>query len=128
MSDLLGLGKWADVAKYGEWIGAAFGFLAWALGHPSTGAWIVGAILILAVFRRAWPFANVPNIDSFLGKGIVVVGLFLVLGGFAWRATDEILSSHPAKATEAHQNAPKPNSGGGSHPAQGQASKTDNGA
>ena len=81
MSDLFGLGKWADVAKYAEWIGAVGGFLAWAFGHPSTAMWILGAVLILAVFRRGWPFANVPNIDSFLGKAIVVTGLFLVLGG-----------------------------------------------
>ena len=123
VSDLFGLGKWADVAKYGEWIGAAFGFLAWALGHPSTGAWMLGAVLILAVFRRAWPFANVPNVDTFLGKAIVTVGLVLVMGGFAWRAADEIFGSHPAKATEAPGRPQNGQSGPFSPVPQGKAPK-----
>lgn len=87
-------GDWAGVAKDAEWIGAIFAGLSWALGHPSTAMWVLGATLILAVFRKGWPFAGVPNIDSFLGKAIVTTGLVLTVGGFGWRAADEVFGSH----------------------------------
>lgn len=91
-ASLFGIGEVAEAIRTAEWIGAIFSGLAWALGHPSTAAWLAGLLLILAVLRKGWPFANVPNVETFLGKALVGAGLTLLLGGFAWRAADEVLS------------------------------------
>ena len=93
------LDNFTDLAKYVEWIGAAFGFLAWAVGHPSTACWAIGAVLIFAVMRKGWPFANVPEITTFLGKAIVTTGLVLIVGGFSWRAADEVFGSHSVRTS-----------------------------
>ena len=126
--DLFGVGKIADAVKTGEWIGAIFAGLAWALGHPSTAAWAVGATLILAVLRKGWPFANVPNVDSFLGKALVTVGLVLICGGFAWRAADEITGRQPVSTSQATpKSSQKGVSGPTSKPAQGKVSQPSDG-
>lgn len=104
--DIFGIGKIADAVQTGEWIAAIFAGLAWAFGHPSTAAWVVGFVLIVAVLRRGWPFTNVPEIGTFLGKAIASTGLVLILGGFGWRAADEILTPKSAQPTKQSQSSP----------------------
>lgn len=92
-------GDWAGVAKGAEWIGAIFAGLTWAFYHPSTAAWVLGAGMIFAVFRDGWPFKGVPEITTFLGKAIVTTGLVLIVGGFSWRAADEVFGSHSVRTS-----------------------------
>ena len=116
------LDNFTDLAKWAEWIAAIFGFLAWATGHPATAAWAIGAVLVLAVFRKGWPFANVPDINSFPGKALLTVGLVLIVGGFGWRALDQIVSreaknthaieqAHPTPEQRGVRSEPEPNGG-----------------
>ena len=101
------LDNFTDLAKWGEWIAAIFAGLAWATGHPSTACWAIGAVLIVAVLRKGWPFQNVPEISTFLGKAIATTGLVLIVGGFAWRAADEVFGGHaPQAKPPASQSAP----------------------
>ena len=122
--DLLGFGSIADAVKSAEWIGAIFGFLGWAFLHPSTLAILIGAGFVFAVLHKGWPVENVPEINTFLGKAIVLTGLLLVVGGFGWRAADEVLGSHPAKASVEAPGKPQNGQSGPLSPApQGNAPK-----
>ena len=104
LPDLFGIGSIADAVKTGEWIAAIFAGLAWAVGHPSTAAWAIGMVLIVAVFRKGWPFANVPEITTALGKLIVGLGAFLIVLGFSWRAASELIADvkAPVGTSEKH--------------------------
>lgn len=109
-------GDWAGVAKGAEWLAGIFAFLAWATGHPSTAAWAIGFVVLLAVFREGWPFKGVPGPDTFLGKALVMMGMLLIVGGFGWRAADEIFGSHPVASQKTHEKAPSGQSDGTSAP------------
>lgn len=100
LDDIFGAGKIADAVKAGEWIAAIFAGLAWAVWHPATAAWAFGGFMLIAVFRQGWPFKNVPNIDSWLGKATAITGLLLIVGGFAWRAADEVLGGRPQQTIQ----------------------------
>ena len=99
------LDNFTDLAKYAEWIGAAFGFLGWGLAHPSTACWAIGAVLIFAVLRKGFPFSNVPDIGTFLGKALAGTGLLLIVLGFTWRAADQIFSGASMPSVKHSQQA-----------------------
>lgn len=89
------IGSLLDWAKYAS-------YLAWAVGHPSTAMWLIGAILLLGVMSNRWIFKNVPSVDTFLGKALTVFSMCLILGGFTWRALDAYMEM-PRERPASHQ-------------------------
>ena len=87
---------------------------------------IIVVVLIILPIGPAWMRA-----DSIVGKGIALGGITIALIStliLGFDAVEYRLTHYKGPHGNIHETAPKSNSGGGSHPAQGQAPKTDNGA